>query len=373
MKYFNSNDLKGMKVLIADDVPANVDVLYKTLTAQGYEISIALNGENALAFAPIFLPDLILLDIMMPGIDGFETCQRLKSNEATQNIPVIFLTAKTGEEDIVKGFELGAIDYITKPFKQEEVLVRVRNQLMLRRYTRELERSNEDLESFASVVSHDLRAPLRKIETLGNFLKEDYEDLLDEKGKGFLNNMAAITSHLSKLINSLLEYSQVSMESKTFEAVDLNSIAKKTINNLDAQIQETNGKISIENLPTIEGEPYLLYQLFQNLIANALKFHLDGISPIIKISSEAKEKENWEIIIQDNGIGFDPKYAEKIFRPFERLVNRSEFEGCGIGLAHCKKIIDRHNGNILVESIPNQGSAFKITLPEKQPQQGVAL
>ncbi len=368
MKYFNSNDLRGMKVLIADDVPANVDVLYKTLTAQGYEISIALNGENTLAFAPIFLPDLILLDIMMPGMDGFETCQKLKSNKATQNIPVIFLTAKTGEEDIIRGFELGAIDYITKPFKPEEVLVRVQNQLMLRRYIKELERSNHDLESFASVVSHDLRAPLRKIETLGNFLKEDYENQLDEQGIGFINNMATITSHLSKLINSLLQYSQVSMESKTFEVVDLNSIAEKAINNLDAQINETKAKILIENLPTIEGEPSLLYQLFQNLIANALKFHLDDIPPIIKISSKAKGKENWEIIIQDNGIGFDQKYAKKIFRPFERLVNRSKFEGCGIGLAHCKKIIDRHNGDVSVESVPNQGSAFKITLPEKQPQ-----
>jgi two-component system sensor histidine kinase/response regulator len=366
MKYFSPSDLKGMRILIVDDIPANIDVLYKTLATYGYELSIALSGEKALDSTPIFLPDLILLDIMMPGIDGFETCRRLKSNKATQNIPIIFLTAKTGEEDIVKGFELGAMDYITKPFKQEEVLVRVHNQLMLRRYINELERSNQDLESFAWVVSHDLRAPLRKIETLGNFLKVDYEDLLGEQGKGFINNMAEITSHLSKLIDSLLQYSQVSMESKTFETVDLNSIVKKAVNNLDAQVQETNGKVSIGNLPTIAGEPALLYQLFQNLIANALKFHINKKPPIVEISSEARGKGNWEIVIKDNGIGFDQKYAEKIFRPFERLVNRNEFEGCGIGLAHCKKIIDRHNGDIKVESSPNQGSLFKIFLPGKQ-------
>ncbi len=358
-----------MKILIADDIPANIDVLYKTLTAQGYEISIALNGEKALDFSPIFSPDLILLDIMMPGIDGFETCRRLKLNEKTQNIPIIFLTAKSDEEDVIKGFELGAVDYITKPFKQEEVLVRVQNQLMLRRYIRELERSNQDLESFASIVSHDLRAPLRKIETLGNFLKEDYEDILDEQGKGFIDNMAAITGHLSKLIDSLLQYSHVSLESKILEKVDLNLIAKEAINNLDAQIKETNGKISIGRLPIIEGEPALLYQLLQNLIANALKFHLDEKPPVVEINSKAaKEKGNWEIIIKDNGIGFDLKYAEKIFRPFERLVNRNEFEGSGIGLAHCRKIIDRHHGDISVESSPNQGSVFKIILPEKQPQ-----
>ena len=265
---------------------------------------------------------------------------------------------------------MGAIDYITKPFKQEEVLVRVRNQLMLRRYINELERSNQDLESFASVVSHDLRAPLRKIETLGNFLKEDYKDLLGEQGKGLINNMATITSHLSKLIDSLLQYSQVSMESKTFETVDLNSIVKKAVDNLDAQVQEANGKILVGNLPTIEGELTLLYQLSQNLIANALKFQMKEKSPIVEINSEAKESGNWEIVIKDNGIGFDLKYAEKIFRPFERLVNRNEFEGCGIGLAHCKKIIDRHNGDIKVESSPNQGSVFKIFLPKKQSQPG---
>ncbi len=358
-----------MKILIADDIPANIDVLYKTLTAQGYEISIALNGEKALDFSLIFLPDLILLDIMMPGIDGFETCRRLKSNEATQNTPIIFLTAKTEEEDIVRGFELGAVDYITKPFKQEEVLVRVRNQLMLRRYIAELERSNEDLESFASVVSHDLRAPLRKIETLGNFLKEDYRDLLDEQGKGFINNMGAITNHLSKLIDNLLQYSQASMEPKSFETVDLNSIAKKAVHNLDAQVQTTKGKVLIGNLPLVDGESSLLYQLFQNLIANALKFHLEGIPPVVEISSEkTKEKGNWEITVKDNGIGFDTKYAEKIFRPFERLVNRNDFEGSGIGLAHCKKIVDRHSGDITVESVPGQGSVFKILLPEKQSQ-----
>ena len=340
------------------------------LVKAGKKVKVFDVSKNMIEKAKECHPDLILLDIMMPGIDGFETCRRLKSNEETQNIPIIFLKAKTEEEDIVQGFELGAADYITKPFKQEEVLVRVRNQLMLRRYISELERSNQDLESFASVVSHDLKAPLRKIETLGNFLKEDYEELLGEEGKGFINNMATITSHLSKLINSLLQYSQVSIESKTFDAVDLNSIVKKAVENLDAQVQENNGKILVGNLPTIAGEPSLLYQLFQNLIANALKFHIKEKSPIVEINSKAKESGKWEIVVKDNGIGFDPKYAVKIFRPFERLVNRNEFEGSGIGLAHCKKIIDRHNGQITVESSPNQGSIFKIFLPEKQTQPG---
>lgn len=166
---------------------------------------------------------------------------------------------------------------------------------------------------------------------------------MGEEGKGFINKLGAITSYLSKLIDSLLQYSQVSMEFKTFEAVNLNSIVKKAIDNLDTQVHEINGKVLGGNLPTITGESSLLYQLFQNLIANALKFHLKGKSPIVETNSQGKETENWEIVIKDNEIGFDPKYAYKVFRSFERLVNRNEFEGYGIGLAHCKKIVDRHN------------------------------
>ncbi len=363
-------DMTGMTVLIVDDTPANLDLLQKILANKGLSISVAPNGEVALKIVSSIMPDLILLDIMMPGIDGFETCKKLKSDPITKDIPVIFLSAKSETADIVQGFLVGGLDYITKPIKVEEVLARVKTQLELRIKTkklietqRNLERSNQDLLEFASFVSHDLKAPLRNISQLGEFLKQDYGDQLEETGQGYIDKISVVTDRMAHLIDGLLEFSQITEDTKAFESLDLKEIIQGVLDNLQVSIKEIKGIIQIGDLPTIKGEPSLLLQLFQNLIANSLKFQRSEKPPVINVYSQSTNPEFCEIIVEDNGIGFDEKYAEEIFLPLRRLVSKGQYEGSGIGLATCKKIVDYHKGSISCRSQPGKGTQFIISLP----------
>jgi two-component system, sensor histidine kinase and response regulator len=377
----NESHLSGMKVLMVDDNQKNLAVLSHMLREEGFDVSAVTSGEIALKAVQRFFPDLILLDIMMPGIDGYETCERLKRDPATKNIPVIFLSAKVHTNDILKGFQVGGADYITKPFCQEEVLVRVKTQLQLRQsfikiekaeieirlHNKELEKSNQSLQAFASIASHDLKSPLRKIHFIGSALRKEYKDLLDEKGCNHLIDLEKISSHLARLIDSLLEYSQVVKDPKPFETIDLKNKIQEVMFNIEVQIKETKGTIHLEEMPTVAGEPFLLYQLFQNLISNALKFHRRGEPPVINIRSQATDNGFWEILVQDNGIGFDEKYIDNIFQPFTRLVSKDDCEGNGIGLATCKRIVDHHRGTITCRSQPEKGTTFIITLPAANP------
>ena len=372
--------LSGMKVLMVDDSPVNLDVLSGTLSDKGYDISVATDGEMALKFAPLILPDLILLDIMMPGMDGFETCVKLKSDPITKDIPVVFLSAKTDSSDIVKGFKCGGVDYITKPFNETEVLIRVDTQLQLRekgkklkeaqaqikRYAEKLEKTNADLQIFASGASHDLKAPLRKIQQLGDRFKDKYEGTSVEEGKNILGKICNIAEQLSLLIDSVLEFSKLENLPKSFERCELKPMVEKVVENLEVQISESGGKVIVGDLPKVAGEPSLLYRLFQNIISNSIKYHREGVAPIVNVSSSyCSETEQWKIEVSDNGIGIDEKYFDRIFKPFERLHGKNEFEGTGIGLATCQKIVDRLNGDITVQSRLGKGTTFCVALPEK--------
>jgi two-component system, sensor histidine kinase and response regulator len=368
-----SSKLKNMKVMAVDDKPENLQVLYKTLKKEGYEISLVKNGEQALNLASSFSPHLILLDIIMPGLDGFEVCQRIKSNEKTQDISIIFLSAKMDNEDIVKGFEVGAVDYITKPFESAEVLARVKNHLMLKwlyqsnmKHIAELERSNKELESFARVVSHDLKEPLRKIITFGDLLMENTAELAPEN-KGYLKKMELAAISMKALIDNLLKFSALKKVESSYQETDLSKIINDIWVDLDLQAKESGATINVAELPTLEAVPHQMHQLFQNLITNALKYRRKGISPVINLSSALNENGLWEINISDNGIGFDEKYSDRIFKLFERLHSRSDYEGTGIGLSICEKITKLHNGTIEVKSIKGEGSTFTVFLPEKHP------
>ena len=364
-----------------DDNLSNLDVLLYTLSESGYDISVATDGEMALKAVTVALPDLILLDVKMPGIDGFETCKRLKSDPTTKDIPVIFLSAKNDAADIVMGFQCGGADYITKPFKKDEVLVRVNTQLQLRektselvnakaeikRYAEDLERSNEDLQVFASVASHDLKAPLRKIRMLGEKLIDKYEQISVEEGKKYLSRICVVSERLNQLIDSVLEFSKMEETPIEFKPCDLKLVVEKVVRDLEIQIEETRTEITMGDLPGIDGEPHLLYQLFQNVISNAIKYRRDGVDPVIHLSSSyCSESKSWQIDISDNGIGIDEKHFGKIFKPFEKLHGSGDSEGAGIGLATCLKIVQRMNGDITVRNNAETGSIFSISLPEKQ-------
>lgn len=373
--------LKGMKILIVDDSPENIAILERTLGQEGFVMAVSTSGADTLDIAPKFMPDLILLDVMMPGLNGFETCQRLKADSLTKNIPVIFLTARTSNEDTIKGFECGAVDYIQKPYQIDEVLVRVRTQLkivsllthyqkfqdILNQYVKDLQRSNSDLNQFAAMASHDLQEPLRKISYFSDKLEKFLN--LGNENSGASKWLAKIQNSIDKmdsLIHSLLQFSRVG-QVHPFEQVNLEDLVSEVLTDLEPRIRENGGTVLVGSLPTVEADRVQMRQLFQNLISNGIKFHRKEEPPRIHIkSSRCKQSNMWIITVQDNGIGFNEKYLSKIFQPFQRLCGKDEFEGNGMGTAICHKIIENHHGTITAQSVPNQGSTFIVSLPESQ-------
>ena len=238
---------------------------------------------------------------------------------------------------------------------------------LLKFYTEELERSNKDLEEFAYLASHDLQEPLRKITTFGDLLI-DTSLSMDKKGKDYVLRMQKAAKRMRNFIEALLEYSKISKTQKQNEMVDLNLIVANILEDFEGQISKYNGTIHVESLPTLEGDLSQFQILFQNLISNSLKYQREGIAPVLNLtSSYSSEMGKWTIEVADNGIGMEEKYFKKIFKPFERLHSQSTFEGTGIGLAICKKIVQRHHGSIMVTSELQKGTTFKVSLPKKQP------
>ena len=244
----------------------------------------------------------------------------------------------------------------------------------LKTYTHELEQSNRELESFAYVASHDLQEPLRKIQTFSDRLEKRYVDNLDDRGRDYLRRMNSAASRMQSLIIDLLSYSRINTREEPFQPIDLNHILKEVESDLSRQIKATKGQIIVEPLPIIEADSTQIRQLFQNLISNGLKFHQPEIPPVVKIYGEwevengrnSPDSNHVKIVVEDNGIGFDEKYLTRIFEVFQRLHGRTQFQGTGVGLAICRKIVLRHNGTITAQSQLNKGAKFIITLPLTQ-------
>jgi signal transduction histidine kinase len=256
---------------------------------------------------------------------------------------------------------------------------RVQVEMALKAYTVELERSNRELEDFAYVASHDLQEPLRKIQAFGSRLRQKHGAALDEGGLDYLNRMESAAARMQTLINDLLTFSRVTTRAQPFIQVDLASLVQVVLLDLEVKIAEVNGRMHVGTLPTIEADPTQMRQLLQNLISNALKFHREGVPPVVNISSEYLDQPPANLLgksipdggycrlsIADNGIGFDEKYAERIFTVFQRLHRRSQYEGTGVGLALCRKIVERHKGKIAAKSQVGQGATFIVILPIKQ-------
>jgi light-regulated signal transduction histidine kinase (bacteriophytochrome) len=240
----------------------------------------------------------------------------------------------------------------------------------LRQLNAELQRSNQELQDFAYVASHDLQEPLRKIQAFGNLLEEEYGSVLSE-GKTYLDRMRNAASRMQVLINDLLIFSRVTTKALPFSEVDLNVIAREVVIDLEALLQATRGTVEIDTLPIIEADPLQMRQLLQNLIGNALKFHRPGVPPCVSVAAELQvnpeaSEEQCVIAVRDNGIGFDEKYLDRIFTVFQRLHSRGEYEGTGIGLAVVRKIVERHGGSITARSAVGEGSTFLVTLPLRQ-------
>ena len=402
----SETDCSG-KILIVDDHPSNLKLLHTYLKSAGFEVLVAEDGISGIEAVKCSQPELILLDVMMPKLDGFEVCYRLKGDPATRDIPVIFLTALSETVNKLKGFEVGGVDYITQPIEHEELVARVKTHLALRKMRQQLQQqnqalqaeidnrkqiekqlqqskdslqqshdrlektvavrtaklatSNQDLEHFAYIASHDLRQPLRKIRMCTEYLAEDYGHCFDEQAQKYLGYIFSSTDRMYLLIDDLLTYSRVGRLEQNYIPVDLNTIIQETLDDLSVTIAEKEATIHYHNLPTIKANPREMRQLFQNLLDNALKFTSDR-SPEINIQV-TRQENNWLFSIQDNGIGIEPQYSDKIFQMFQRLHHSSEYEGTGIGLAICQKVVTSHGGTIWVESQLGEGATFYFTLP----------
>ncbi|EIJ41191.1 bacteriophytochrome (light-regulated signal transduction histidine kinase) [Beggiatoa alba B18LD] len=361
-------------ILIVDDVPANVGILFEFLSEKGFEVLVARNGENALQIAESIRPNLILLDIMMPGIDGFETCQYLKSNPKTADIPVIFMTALADTVDKIKGLEMGAVDYVTKPFHQEEVLARINTHLTIRRLQQELESNNNELarknkelsdknselDAFAHTVAHDLKNPLSAMIGLTDLLLNMNQ--LDAQSLNYLQIMFQTGQKMVEIVNSLLLLAKISKEQIKTESLDMTQIINNVQQRLMQLFIEHQGQIVLpEQWEQAVGYPQWIEEVWANYLSNALKY--GGKPPYLHLGS-TREGRFVRFWVRDNGKGLTPDAQAKLFAPFSRVTTGSE-EGHGLGLSIVQRIIHKLDGQVGVESELNKGSIFYFTLPAK--------
>ena len=266
-----------------------------------------------------------------------------------------------------------ASDILTRSHAQLEIRVLERTS-QLNMTNEALQRSNRELEQFASVASHDLQEPLRKIQAFGDRLATRYQPVLGEQGQEYVARMQSSATRMRRLIDDLLEFSRVTTKAQPLEKCDLGQIAREVVSDLESRLQQTGGRVDIGPLPTIRSDPTQMRQLLQNLIGNALKFHRPNVAPMIDVRGrvltsegngqvDSSPKPQAEVVVTDNGIGFEQQFAERIFDVFQRLHGRQEFEGTGMGLAICRRIVERHGGHIRAESQPGAGARFIVTLP----------
>jgi signal transduction histidine kinase len=412
-----------VKILVVDDREDNLLSIETILERDNYIIRKANSGRAALK---MLLSEhdftLILMDVQMPDMNGFETASLIYERDKLKNIPIIFITAHNQDEEFMfEGYKMGAVDFIYKPINPELLrfkvgvfadLYRKTHQLMqqeknliaantslekeieerrtneekvrmlnyqLLQNNDELKSINEELDRFAYVASHDLQEPLRKIMVFSDVVSMKLDGKVEPDVQNSLNKIVRASERMQKLINDLLKFSRHSNTLDDFKEVNLNELLSEVLSDMEADIARKDAVVKVDKLPVIQAIPSQLRQLFQNLIGNALKFARNGITPVITIESKLVEnmkvtdsngltssKTFHRILVKDNGIGFDAKYAEDIFVVFKRLHSYHEFEGSGIGLSICKKIVDKHKGTIAAEGRLNEGATFIITLPEHQ-------
>lgn len=361
------------RVLIVDDNKLVRRMLRRHLMKKEYDISEAENGAMALAEIEKTQPDLILLDVMMPGMDGFEVCKRLKQNPATSDIPVIFLTAKTEKDDIITGLELGAVDYVTKPFSNKELLTRVNTHLELKAardtillQREELKQANAAKDKFFSIISHDLSNLFYALIGFSSMLTEQLDNLSVEEKENFLQTILQSSEQGYSLLKNLLEWSRAQTGRITSKPTKL---ALKTLVADNLELSSTNAKAKNITLvssisDTVFADKNMLETVIRNLVSNAIKF--TPVNGKVEILSEEKDGEV-EISISDTGVGISPKDIEKLFRVdiSHTTIGTGEEKGTGLGLILCKEFVEKNGGRIWVESEVGKGSQFHIRLPSQ--------
>jgi len=354
-------------VLVIEDSPEMNRFICEILAAE-YRIEKAFDGEEGLRKVMAARPDVILTDIMMPGLSGDQVIRHIRANPEFSRIPIIVLTAKADDEMRIQLLREGAQDYLTKPFLPEELRVRVNNLAALKHSQDELletiaaaERVNTELEAFSYSVSHDLRAPLRALQGFSYILQDTYVDRIDEQGRDYLERIQRATFRMSELIDGLLQLSRITRAELVNARVDLSWLAHNAVADLANNESHRHVEVIIEENLAAQGDVRLLQLVFQNLIGNAWKFTRDATAPRIEFGAAMQGQEKF-FFIRDNGAGFDSRYADKLFMPFQRLHSETDFPGTGIGLATVSRIVARHGGRIWAESEPNVMTTFWFAL-----------
>ena len=363
-------DIENQRILIVDDTPQNLDVLGKTLRPYGYNLAIAQSGEQAIKTAQHFDPDLILLDVMMPGIDGYETCRRLKKIESLKDVPVIFVTAKHDVRDIIHGFEVGGVDYINKPFMQEEICARIKSHLQLYKAKKKLIKLNHQKNRFLAIAAHDLRNPLTSImgfsELMLHELNANKCDIENFHKRASLIFGASNTMY--QLINDLLDISIIEEGGFRLDKLD-SSICELLADRVSvARILGESKSISIECECLVDQTVIIdknrITQVLDNLLGNAIKFSPKGSLIIVKAENS---DETLKVCVIDNGPGIPDEEKLSIFDDYKTLSNRPTAgeKSTGLGMSIVKKIIDAHNGTVSVLTSEGGGTTIIFELPVK--------
>lgn len=409
----------GTAILIAEDSPTQAQALRHVLEQHGYKIGVAGTGCEAMEMAPQLRPALIISDVIMPEMDGFELCRRIKTDQDLRNIPVILVTTMSDPGDVIRGLECGADNFVLKPYDERYLLGRVQYalanrdvlevsearmgvelfvngkrhyitagrlqilNLLLSTYdaaiqrNRELQHSREELqllnaklaatyqelESFSYSVSHDLRAPLRHVQGYVELLRQETAaSQLSDKALRHLQTITDASIEMGQLIDDLLAFARMGQVELHESCIRLDELVQDTIRSLEMATRGRNVDWKVARLPQVFGDSSALKQVFVNLVGNAVKYSRPRDPAQIEIGCAGEEDGRVILFVRDNGVGFDMQYAQKLFGVFQRLHRAKDFEGTGIGLAIVRRIIARHDGRVWAEGALNQGATFYFTL-----------
>lgn len=361
------------KVLLVDDVEANLIALEGTLESLDCETVRASSGNEALRLLLKHEFAAMLLDVQMPEMDGFEVARLARENPSTRDTPIVFVTAlHDTKANQWRGYDAGAFDVLFKPVDSHVLRSKVQlflNLFIGRRRLRDEIAAHRatlaELEAFNYSVSHDLRAPLRPLEGFSEALLEDHAETLDPKAKNYLQRIRAAAQRMGQLIDDLLWLSRMSRADVNRQPVDLAAIATSIVDELRTGDPTRNVDLVAISSPKASGDVRLVRIMLENLLRNSWKFTRENPRARIELGTTVDGDADPTYFVRDDGVGFDPAYASKLFQPFQRLHNVSQFEGTGIGLAIVSRIVQRHGGRIWAESEPGHGATFFFTLPSR--------